>query len=131
MGNRGAAAVLGLPVKRIREWCKDEKGMREALSNGSVTHDAKSMGGGSRPSTASVEQELVEYVNELTNLGLEVGRDMILSKLLSLEPKALGGMPPASDLSGVEKFQAKFRQWLRRFKVRHKATLAKLSSADQ
>lgn len=131
VGNRGAANRLGVSVKRIREWVKDEQAMKDALSSGVLTTKARSMGGGRKSSTAHLEQDIVDYINLLRKRHLAVNHDVVMSKLLSLDPTALGGLPSATDPTGLDKFREKFRSWYLRFKRRNGLSIGRMGMEEK
>lgn len=115
-----AARIHRVCVKRIREWCQKETELRSVLNKKKV----KRLSGAGRPlKCESLEQEMVDWIEEQRSRNLRVSRQMV-------QKKAKDVFNALNSTEKSEEFAAS-NGWLMGFLKRNSFTLRKRTTVAQ
>ena len=93
--------------------------------------EAKVMHPGVAPSTARVEEQLMDFINVQRKAHRGCGSREVMNKLLELKPDALGGLSATATPEEADGYRAKFNNWYRRFHARHGLSIRRRTSVGQ
>ena len=117
---------VGVDPKRIREWVKNEEKLREALNHqvsGSKSKRRKLEGGGRKPMSQTLEEMLVEYIEDLRYQKLRVTRN------IQCKSEELFKKDEVAEDADREIFCAR-KGWVYRFFKRNNITIRKKTAQD-
>ena len=131
VGNSGASNVLKVDRARIVEWVRKAKQLSGKVSSNPKLAKAKHVNAGAKPSTANIEEALVDYVNDQRKQHCGCGREEVMKKLLELKPDARGGLPAGAKPDEALAFRAKFKNWYKCFSKRHRFSIRRRTIVGQ
>ena len=73
----------------------------------------------------------MDYVNDQRKQHCGCGSEEVMNKLLELKPDALGGLPAGAKPDEALAFRAKFKNWYKRFRKRHRFSIRRRTSVGQ
>lgn len=129
VGNAGAAKVLGVDRRRIVAWVNEEENIKCKIKSKPSLSKAKSLHAGLRPSTADIDQELEDYINERRRNHRDCGSREVMHKLLELKPDVFGGLAATATRDEVTEFNGKFASWYTRFRKRRGLSVRRHTNA--
>ena len=116
VGNNGAGKVLKVDRKRIITWVDEEQKIRGMIKSKPPLSKARAAHPGVAHSTADVEKELEDFINEQRKAHRGCGNREVVNKLLELKPDAPGGLSAPATPEEANQFRAKFNNWYQRFR---------------
>ena len=123
-----AARKYGVAPKRIREWVKQKEQLNEYMDAPGWEKRKKLRGAGRKPMSATMEDQLFDWISEMREKRCRVSRKMVRNKAMELSRQ---DEQVRADVEATESSFVASNGWLNRFFKRHSLTLRRKTTQGQ